>query len=105
MERLRRTLRFGPVNGTASETPKALAGFLGRKPSRSENACLEVLARAEAEKTLAYRYANLSDEDALAELARRRDQAPSALVRRQLKRARGSETEERSPKRPTRAGG
>lgn len=41
-------------------------------PRSHENAFLEVPDRAYAESTLAYRYANLSNQDALAELARRR---------------------------------
>jgi len=41
-------------------------------PRPHENAYLEVPDRAYAESTLAYRYANLSDQDTLAELARRR---------------------------------
>jgi hypothetical protein len=41
-------------------------------PRPHENAYLEVPDRAYAERTLAYHYANLAEEDALAELARRR---------------------------------
>jgi hypothetical protein len=42
------------------------------RPRPHENAFLEVPDRAFAESTLAFRYANLSDQEALAELARRR---------------------------------
>lgn len=52
-----------------TQTQRAPAPAAPARPN--ENAYLEVPDRAYAESTLAYRYANLSDGEALAELARR----------------------------------
>jgi hypothetical protein len=54
-----------PAAAVAKPAPKA------PKPRPRENPYLEVPDRAFAESTLAFRYANLSDDDALAELRRR----------------------------------
>jgi len=53
-------------------SPKAAPLAKSAPPRPHENAYLEVPDRAFAESTLAYHYANLSDDEALAELARRR---------------------------------
>ena len=63
-----------PASATVEKADQAPAPLAKSAPSPRphENAYLEVPDRAFAESTLAYRYANLSDEEALAELARRR---------------------------------
>jgi hypothetical protein len=55
----------------AKSVSTPLAKTTPAPPGPRENAYLEVPDRAYAESTLAFRYANLSDEEALAELARR----------------------------------
>jgi hypothetical protein len=55
------------LGGTASAGPAAA----GKAPKPHENRYLELPGRAFAERTLAYHYANLSDDEALLELARR----------------------------------
>jgi hypothetical protein len=65
---LAKTATTPPVKGTIATAVKTTPP----PPRPRENAYLEVPDRAYAESTVAYRYANLSDQEALAELARRR---------------------------------
>jgi len=64
--------KTAPVKATRAAPAKAAPVKSAPSPRPHENAYLEVPDRAFAESTLAYRYANMSDEEALAELARRR---------------------------------
>lgn len=71
-----KTAKVTPSKLARAATEKAPSKPAARSPTPAprrprENPYLEVPDRAFAESTLAYRYANLSDEDALAELRRR----------------------------------
>jgi hypothetical protein len=66
-----KTATSGKPPARAKSLPESTEDPPARKARRRENPYLEVPDRAFAESTLAFRHANLSDEDALAELDRR----------------------------------